>query len=193
MKEVAASVDTRLTQLEKSLEDLKILYEQHFAGIQRRPPEKEHTSFKRTLEQFPLGDLKSTAYRFRYGSIKSRYIQLRDLWNKIEAQIEEGTYKRDIFLLHAKEKNNAKAGSGSNTLPKPSSLEPGLQASFEKVYQKLSGLVEEAKLPKKEVFLQNLGAQIQKLREKDPKGRPEIKLVRDKSGRVQVNVKLKTS
>src|SRR5947209_7902150 len=82
-KEKREQIDTKLNQLHADLEKLHSLYEQHFAGVLKREPQREHQVFKSTFHALGPADLKTTASKFRHQGLQQKYIQFSTMWGKV--------------------------------------------------------------------------------------------------------------
>ncbi|NTX56513.1 MXAN_5187 C-terminal domain-containing protein [Myxococcus sp. CA039A] len=83
--------------LEAELAVLRNLYEQYFLGNERHPPTRAHDDFKKRVMRLKTGFIRSTAAKFRVGSIHGKYLTYERLWTRTLQEIEAGTYKRDLF------------------------------------------------------------------------------------------------
>ncbi|WP_163863786.1 MXAN_5187 C-terminal domain-containing protein [Myxococcus eversor] len=83
--------------LEAELAILRNLYEQYFLGNERHPPTRAHDDFKKRVMRLKTGFIRSTAAKFRVGSIHGKYLTYDRLWARTLQEIEAGTYKRDLF------------------------------------------------------------------------------------------------
>lgn len=184
--------DTRLTLLENQIEKVRSLYEKYFAGVQKKQPLKEHEQLKSSFNSISAADLKMTASRFRFESIKNRYVQLNNLWSKTLRQIEEGTYKHHLFLLHAKEaREPAGMKSPAKNIP---STESKKSTPFDVLYEKWKEMASpQQKIPSKEAFVATIQKQIKQQKEKNPEAKIDLKLHREASGQVQIKIQLKKS
>ncbi len=186
---MADNVDTRLARFEVEIGKTQTLYEQYFAGVLKREPAKEREALKGMMRSFGTNDLKTTAYRFRFQSLQNRLTQLENLWSKTLKQIEEGTYRRDLFRLQAKEKySSSEAVKQPETAPKLTALDQ----PFDEVYQKLVELSKNQKIPDRDKFIASLKKQVESQKQKNPDKGIELKLAKDASGKVSVKIKLKT-
>jgi hypothetical protein len=131
-------------------------------------------------------DLKTTAQKFRFSGLQQRFIQYNTLWSKVLKQIEEGTYRRDLFLLErkvAQEKSKPK-------IPAPQEKRPG--SALDLVYEKMKQIASpDQKIPPKESFVAAVEKQLAVQRAKNPGKKIEIKLQKDSTGQVQVKLSLK--
>lgn len=179
-------VDFRLGQIEQQLEGLRNLYEQHFAGVLKRIPVREHDQFKAALKSILPHELKSTAMRFRHQGIQTRHLQMSNRWAKVLREIEEGTYKRDLFLMKAKE-HAAPAPTES-----PAAKKSGFSSQLEKLYEKYSemAVAQKQKIPEKASFIKALQSQIETQKAKHPQAKIELKLQKDEGGKYQVKLKV---
>lgn len=92
----SVNIEARLVEFEKKLDLLYRQYEQYFVGVEKRPPHqglREVVRLFRELEQLPMI---RTDLKFRYRSLTQRFNSYRTYWTRIERQIEEGTYHRDV-------------------------------------------------------------------------------------------------
>ena len=180
-------IEAKLNEIDRGLQKVQSLYDQYFAGVQKREPSKEHQEFKSAFTRITPADLKTTAAKFRFQSIQSRYLQLSNLWSKIQRQMEEGTYKRDLFLL---EKKTGEQPRPAN-LNLPTSEAPKNKKYLETLYEKMSSLVGDTqKLPEKQSFLANMDKQLSELKAKNPDKKIELKLQKSPTGKVEVKIKL---
>jgi hypothetical protein len=92
--------------VEIALEELKAAYEQYFLGIERLPPVKQHQTLRKRFEQLRSTFNRTTSVRFRVQSLSSKVLSYERLWQRTMEEIENGTYKRDLFKarLHAHKK-----------------------------------------------------------------------------------------
>ena len=88
-----------MNRLEQELQRLKIAYEQYFMGIERFEPVEDRRRIKRAIIEAAESPTNNTAMRFRAQTIKSRLSTYENYWNRINKQIEDGTYKRHKFKV----------------------------------------------------------------------------------------------
>ena len=192
----------RLLDFQNEIEKVRGLYDQYFAGVVKHEPRKEHDNLLKTLKGFRLGDVKTTAHRFKFQSLQQRYTSYSTHWAKILKQMEEGTFQRDIAYLRrvkdvlaedpkkdlssqntsspTKEKFSSPEGSGPKTYP----------SSLEKLYEKVSALSSEkgSKAPHREKFLDSIAQQIKNQKAKNPGKKVEVKLAKNKDGKIEVKI-----
>ena len=96
--------------IEDGLEELKVSYEQYFLGIERLPPVKMHDKLKRRFENVKATFNRTTAVQFRVQSLLSKFLTYERLWMRTMQEIENGTYKRDLYKarLRTKQRNAEK-------------------------------------------------------------------------------------
>jgi hypothetical protein len=88
-------LEALLNQLEQRLSRLRALYEQYFMGIERIPPRTARKEVVRLIFRLENAHTRNTALKFRIRSMVQRFNSYKSYWNRVERQIEEGTYKRD--------------------------------------------------------------------------------------------------
>lgn len=180
------SIDELLAKLERQLESLKSLFEQFFAGVLKRPPLREHADFKRAMDQIPPHELKVTANKFKLQALKSRHLQLNNLWTKVLNEIELGTYKRDVFLL----KNKSRPDSSASTPPRAG---PAIKTNnaLDRAYEQFAKIAQERnqKVPSKEKFMKALDQQVAQIKATNPHAKIELKIHQDADGRLGIKIK----
>ncbi len=98
----SSHIDAKITEFEQRLDRLYRQYEQYFIGVEKRPPHNERRQvvrMYRELEQLPMI---KTAIKFRFRSLVQRFNSYKAYWNRVERQIEEGTYHRDLARAKAR-------------------------------------------------------------------------------------------
>ncbi|QSQ11587.1 MXAN_5187 C-terminal domain-containing protein [Myxococcus landrumensis] len=105
--------------LEAELAALRNLFEQYFMGADRHPPTKAHDDFKKRVNRLKTSFIRSTAAKFRVGSLHSKFLTYDRLWMRTLQEIEAGTYKRDLF----KARRRAEARGGAPKDPKKNVVE----------------------------------------------------------------------
>lgn len=175
-------MDGRLKVLERELEELKSLYDQFFAGINRVMPQKEHDEWQKKFRNFPQAKLSSTSDKFRFRNLQAKHAQYNGMWQKIVRQIEEGRWTRDKFALK-KHKPKAQPVSKPTLSEKERSLLKGLYQKIEKS-KEASG-----KNPDQEKFMRSMEAKLVDFKKKHPNQAVNLKLTRDQKGQVQVQIK----
>lgn len=93
-----------LSTIEKALKELQILYEQYFAGVEKREPVKQRDMLSRQLRSFANRRIVQTDLRFRYQNLATRFHTYVNYWDRILRLMDEGRFMR-----------------GGSTLPKPPS------------------------------------------------------------------------
>jgi len=99
--------------VEIALEELKAAYEQYFLGIERLPPVKEHQTLRKRFDQLRSTFNRTTSVRFRVQSLSSKVLTYERLWQRTMEQMENGTYKRDLFKarLHSQKERRPPAAA----------------------------------------------------------------------------------
>lgn len=89
-------IESLLNELETKMGRLRSLYEQYFMGIERIPPATARKEVFRLIRRAEGIYVRNTAQKFRLRSLVQRFNSYKAYWNRVEKQIEEGTYERDI-------------------------------------------------------------------------------------------------
>lgn len=95
-----------LDELEESITGLQVLYEKYFLGIDRRPPEQERKRVSGKMREMKTVMIRNTALKFRINTMFAKLISFERMWDRTLREIEEGTYKRDVFKakMHMKDR-----------------------------------------------------------------------------------------
>ena len=105
-----ATIDEDLGQLEKDIRQLKIEYEQYFAGGRKRPPTEIEWRVELLVKRY--GERNSQmnyGQRFRFNGLTQTYAKYREMFRKRLKQKEEATVIRH-FGAAAKEIEALRAG-----------------------------------------------------------------------------------
>jgi hypothetical protein len=83
-------MEDRIRRLEQDIMKLKAAYDQYFAGIERRPPEKLAARVAKEVRTLTSTVMTNTALRFRSQQAISRYNTYHQFWQRNLREIEEG-------------------------------------------------------------------------------------------------------
>lgn len=86
-----------LDQLDEDLQGLQVLYEKYFLGIDRKPPDQERKRISAKLREVKSAFVKNTGLKFRISTLFAKLISYERMWDRTLREIEDGTYKRDVF------------------------------------------------------------------------------------------------
>src|SRR5713101_6938290 len=98
---------------------LQVLYEKYFLGIDRRPPEAQRRQVSEKMRLLKTTTVKNTALKFRIQTLFAKLISFERMWDRTLREIEEGTYKRDVFK--AKLRDASRGGEKKTSQSAPSS------------------------------------------------------------------------
>ncbi len=83
--------------IEAQLAELRSTYEQYFLGVERVPPSKQAADLKKRIQKLQGAFVKQTATKFRIQALQSKYLTYERLWARTLQEMENGTYRRDLF------------------------------------------------------------------------------------------------
>jgi len=92
-------IEELLDVLDKTLERVKVLYEQFFLGIQKQPPAHLHTDIERKLRDLTQMQIRNTAQRYRFATLQQKFGSYNSYWRRTLRQIENGTYLRNLSKI----------------------------------------------------------------------------------------------
>jgi len=96
-------VEALLTELESRTDRLRALYEQYFLGFERLEPQVVRKDVERRMQALLRVPFRNTALRFRFTMLQQRYNTYQTYWMRTCRKIEDGTYKRQLQRLKAKD------------------------------------------------------------------------------------------
>jgi hypothetical protein len=115
-QKLAEDLDT----LDEDMTQLQVLYEKYFLGIDRKPPEPERKKVGSKMRELRTTLVKNTALKFRINTMFAKLISFERMWDRTLLEIENGTYKRDVFKAKLRAKEAAK--------PAPAAAKPAAPA-----------------------------------------------------------------
>ena len=100
-----------LTELDEGIQNLQVLYEKYFIGIDRKPPEQERKRVSQKAREMRTAAIRNTALKFKINTLFAKLLSFERMWDRTLREMEDGTYKRDVFkaALRQKDKGEAKA------------------------------------------------------------------------------------
>ncbi len=98
-----------LMQLEDEIDKLKHKFDLYFAGIENIDPRDKKVRVQRLIARLNDISPRNPNIKFRFQSAAARYVALNQYWTRICRQIDEGTYKRDLFKANIKRREGTEA------------------------------------------------------------------------------------
>jgi len=106
-----------IDELDESMSQLQVLYEKFFLGIDRRPPEQERKKVSTRMRQLRTTTVKNTALKFRIQTLFAKLISFERMWDRTLREMEEGTYKRDVFKAKLRQGREAQRPAAAAKAP----------------------------------------------------------------------------
>jgi hypothetical protein len=85
--------ETRLKELELSIDRLRNLYEQYFRGLEKMPPTVLQKKVERELRELRKHRVRNTSHRFRLQTQVQKYTTYLTYWQRILRLLETGQLK----------------------------------------------------------------------------------------------------
>jgi hypothetical protein len=92
-----------LSLLERKLSELTVQYEHYFSGTAKTEPLALRAEVEALVRRWNGQHIPNTMHKFRYHTLVGRYSSFCGLWNRCVREIEEGTFKRDVFRVRLRE------------------------------------------------------------------------------------------
>ena len=105
-----------LSDLDEGITGLQVLYEKYFLGIDRKPPDQERKRISNKARELRTTSIRNTALKFKVNTLFAKLISFERMWDRTLREIEEGTYKRDVF--------KAKLRAGDRDEPRTGPVKP---------------------------------------------------------------------
>jgi hypothetical protein len=105
-----------LNELDEGISGLQVLYEKYFLGIDRKPPDQERKRISSKARELRTTSVRNTALKFKVNTLFAKLISFERMWDRTLREIEEGTYKRDVF--------KAKLRAGDRDEPRTGPVKP---------------------------------------------------------------------
>lgn len=107
----------RCKDLEEAIEVLRTHYEHYFLGLVRQEPHRERDLLRKEIIRFKSSFIRNTAVKFRVASMHNRYLSYERMWQRTVQEIEDGTYRKDVFKakLHRKGGREEQKEADENT------------------------------------------------------------------------------
>jgi hypothetical protein len=111
-------IEALLNELEAKMQRLRAIYEQYFLGIERTPPTTLQKDVFRLIQRAENIFIRNTAQKFRLRALVQRFSSYKAYWSRVERQIEEGTYVRDIHRARRnQERRKSRSTNADDNLP----------------------------------------------------------------------------
>jgi hypothetical protein len=95
-----------LNELDEAINNLQVLYEKYFLGIDRRPPEQERKRISQKAREMRNAAIRNTALKFKINTLFAKLLSFERMWDRTLREIEDGTYKRDVFKAGMRKKES---------------------------------------------------------------------------------------
>jgi hypothetical protein len=99
-----------LTELDEAIVNLQVLYEKYFLGIDRRPPDQERKRVSDKTREMRNANIRNTALKFKINTLFAKLLSFERMWDRTLREIEDGTYKRDVFKAKLRDKDRDQGG-----------------------------------------------------------------------------------
>ncbi len=119
--------------LDVELMELKANYEQFFLGVERRPPADRHRQLKKKLNDLRNTFVRQTSVKFRVNTLQQKFSTYERLWARTMQEIEDGTYKRDLFKAKLRHPTKAERDADSDARRLKAELEAAERADAERI------------------------------------------------------------
>jgi hypothetical protein len=121
----AEALARELEELDVALAELKAHYEQYFLGVERQPPNQAYADIRARLAKLRSGYIRSAVLKFRIQALQQRFTTYDRLWQRTLQEMENGTYRRDLFKARRRRKTGeAPVAEAAAKVERPAPLAP---------------------------------------------------------------------
>jgi hypothetical protein len=121
-----------LTELDEAIVNLQVLYEKYFLGIDRRPPEQERKRVSEKTRELKNTNIRNTALKFKINTLFAKLLSFERMWDRTLREIEDGTYKRDVFKAKLRDKDRDEGGAApARSAPAPTISDANLRRLYD--------------------------------------------------------------
>jgi hypothetical protein len=89
-------LEQTLNEIQAQMKELEIAYEQYFAGVEKREPQKIRAQVEQRLRHLSHQPIFRTATKFRYQQLATRFQSYKQHWDRILRLMDEGKYHRHL-------------------------------------------------------------------------------------------------
>jgi hypothetical protein len=122
----SGALTDELDALETALSELRARYEQYFLGVDRHPPTKAYDTTRQRLGRLRALFVRSAGLKFRIQSLQQRFTTYDRLWKRTLSEMENGTYKRDLFKARRRRRTEDAVPATPPEPPAPAVAAPAL-------------------------------------------------------------------
>lgn len=120
-------LELQIGELDVAIDRLRSLYDQYFMGIERIEPAVPRKDVERKIHVLRKEQIRNTALRFRFQMILQRYNTFQSHWQRICREIENGTYKRNVYRVDRRRSAPPPAAEPEPLAPPPRDLAAELE------------------------------------------------------------------
>lgn len=172
---MAIDIDQHLKELSSQIDRLRVLYEQHFLGMEKMPPVVARREADKVLQMLGAQSIGNTALRFRYQTLLRRWKTYTERWDKVVREIESGTYRPHLLAKERRDKDRTGPQSTQGAVPRPAapgSPIPGMSEAelrdLHRRYVEACRAVGDGREVKYDALVASLSRQVPGLMEKNP-------------------------
>ena len=129
-------ISREIAAIDAELAKLRIRFDQHFLGIERKSPIADLEALGRRVRALKSAFLNNTALKFRVETLHQKFKTYEQLWLKTLKEIEEGTYRKDLMRLRLRNLRKAPAGAEAKkeeAAPKEAPSQPATGLSEDQI------------------------------------------------------------
>jgi hypothetical protein len=89
-----AKIEELIHRAEPLIEQVNNLYAMFTSGVERLPPHEKRKQLEQLMATLQSMAKPNTTYSFRVSTLNTRYVTMRDRWDKLVRDVESGKIKR---------------------------------------------------------------------------------------------------
>ena len=126
-----------LNLLDRKLSELKVQYEHYFSGLLKLEPLPLRAEVQELVRRWNGQSITNTMHKFRYQALVGKFNGMMGYWNRCVREMEEGTYKRDLFRVTLHEQERREREEKRKKFLEKAAARPPAAESTEALYREL--------------------------------------------------------
>jgi len=178
---------SELDHLEAELTELRLEYEQYFAGVIPLAPEKMHARIKHTMRRLRKAPFRNSALNYRLRAIEQRYQTFNNYWQRVLKQRDEGKYFKDVFKANLRERLAEQDARAQSDVGRAEHSMRALFEAYRAALEKQTGRPKELSF---DAFQKSLVTRAKDFKQKHPDKKLAFKVV-VKDGKVMMQARVR--
>ena len=117
MSPLGTDIEEDLMLLDARLKQLRLEYEQYFAGGRKREPQLLRGEVQKIISYYANVPIRNTGHRFKFNNLRARFFSFRRHWDDTLRKIEDGRYDKHQFQAELHDRERGLAAGAAEAAP----------------------------------------------------------------------------